>query len=123
MKEDRWNVAVARPLTPAAQERKKRESKQQPLLKGLPVGEKLLYLSSVVVCVTLITTVISQYARATELSVHIQKTEQQIEKAQKVNLQLETEKKNLESAERIRQFAESKGLELKTPKILPSIQP
>lgn len=120
MRENRSNVAVARPLTDSTAAVKK---KKKPLLKGLPIGEKLLYLFSILVCVTLALTVISGYAKITELNVAIQKTENEIKQAQKVNLKLETEKKKLGSVERIREFAESKGLELNAPKVLPSIQP
>ena len=53
----------------------------------------------------------------------IQNTELEIEKVEKENLQLETEANKLRSVERIRKFAEQKGLELTAPKYLPSTSP
>lgn len=122
MREDRGNLAVASPLTDkktGARVKKRKKS----LLKTLPVGEKLLYLFSVFVCVALVLTVISRYAKVTELNVAIRKTEIEIQDTKKVNFRLETQKRKLGSVERIRRFAESKGLELNAQKILPSIQP
>jgi cell division protein FtsL len=121
MSKERWNVAVARPIDTSVATRTGKRKK--PRLVGMPVGEKLLYLFSVVVCVALLLTVVSRFAKVTELNVAIHATELAIEKAQKENLQLETEKRKLESPERIRKFAESKGLQFLAPKYLPSIHP
>ncbi|WP_044642468.1 cell division protein FtsL [Risungbinella massiliensis] len=110
MREQRGNVAVA--MKPMEQDNSQVSPKRRirPLLKGLTAREKLLYLSSVVVCVGLAIGVISQYAKVTELSVSIQNTENEIQQIKEVNLQLETEKKRLGSVERIRQFAKENGL-------------
>lgn len=121
MRENRWNEAVARPLDFGSEVQKKRQ-KLSPL-KTLPVSEKLIYLFSVVLCVCLALIVLSRYAKVTELSVAIQKTQIQIEEREKQQLQLKMEKNKLQSVERIRKFAESQGLELSSPKLLPSVRP
>ncbi|MBA4494254.1 cell division protein FtsL [Paenactinomyces guangxiensis] len=122
MREARGNVAVARSLSaPASAVRPKREKK--PLLKGFTVGEKLLYLFSIFICVALAIAVISRYVAITELNVAVHKTEKKIEETKKVNENLRTKKEELGSTERISKFAESKGLKLKPPKVLPSVQP
>lgn len=121
MRENRWNEAVARPLDFGSEEQQKHK-KGSPL-KSLPVAEKLLYLFSIVLCVSLALLVLSRYAKVTELSVAIRKTEIQIEESEKQQLQLRMEKNKLQSVERIRKFAESQGLELSSPKILPSVRP
>ncbi|MGA8943202.1 MAG: cell division protein FtsL [Thermoactinomyces sp.] len=120
MREDRFNAAVARPLDkPYTRKKKKRLAP----LKALPTGEKLLYLFTVIVCVAMAVIVLSRFAKVTELNVAIQNTEQEIKKAEKEIQQLETESSQLRSVERIRKFAEQKGLELTAPKYLPSIRP
>lgn len=109
MRQERGNVAVARPLTPTTTTAK---PKKQSRFKGLTTSEKLMYLGSVIVCVALAVLVISRFAMTTEINLAIQETEREIQEAKEVNLQLETEKKKLESVERIRQYAEKKGLQL-----------
>lgn len=117
MREQRGNVAFA---TPIERDELKQSPKKRvkPLLIGLPVGEKILYLCSIVVCAGLAIAVVSQHAKVTELSVSIQRTQNEIKKVEEVNLQLETEKKHLGSVERIRQFAKEQGLTF-IPNILP----
>jgi cell division protein FtsL len=121
MREDRFHAATARPLERPYTETNKKRAKSPS--KALPVGEKMLYLFSVIVCVALAVSVLSRYAKATELNVAIRNTELEISKTQKENLQLESEIRKLRSVERIQQFAESKGLQLTAPKYLPSIRP
>lgn len=118
---ENWNTAVARPLNPSSTvETKKRK---RVLFRGVSVGEKLVYLFSVIICVALTVAVISQYAKVTELNIAMSQVEKEIDQTKKVNLQLETEKKKMESVERIRKFAESKGLELTTPQVISSNGP
>lgn len=120
MREDRFNTAVARPLDkPYTKKRKKRLAP----LKALPTGEKLLYLFTVIVCVALAVIVLSRFAKVSELNVAIQNTELEIQKVEKNIQKLEIESNKLKSVERIRKFAEQKGLELTAPKYLPSILP
>ena len=121
MREDRFNGAAAKQLDkPYIGERK--EKRLTPL-KAFPTGERLLYLFSIILCVALAVLVLSRYAKVSELNVAIQNTELEIQKVEKENLQLETEANKLRSVERIRKFAEQKGLELTAPKYLPSISP
>ncbi|PRZ16987.1 cell division protein FtsL [Laceyella sediminis] len=121
MRRDQYNVAVARPFEKPYT--KVRDKKQKAPRTTVTMGEKLLYLSSVIVCVALALVVLSKYAKVNELNVALQETNAAIEEAHKVNFKLETEKKKLADVERIRKFAESNGLELTTPKYLPSIRP
>lgn len=81
MRENRWNEAVARPLDTGTEVRKSRQ--KLPRLKTLPVAEKILYLFSIILCVTMALTVLSRYAKVTELNVAIRKTELQIEEREK----------------------------------------
>lgn len=121
MREYSWNMAVARQLPPPKIEQDGFRGKQtQPLSKTVPVGEKLLYLFSVIICVSLALIVISKYAIITELNLTIRNMEIRAQEVNKINLQLETQKEQLSSVEAIRNFAEKKGLELSLPKILPS---
>jgi cell division protein FtsL len=122
MRENRWNTATARTIIDSGAKPRARERKA-PLLKGLPVGEKLLYLASVVVGVALLSSVLAQYARVTELGVAIRQTEKAIEKTRRTQLQLESERMKLTSPEKIREFAESHGLELTDPKFIPKLRP
>jgi cell division protein FtsL len=121
MREDRFNVAVARPLDKPYIETRKKQGKAPN--KALSVGEKLLYLFSVILCVVMAVSVLSRYAKMTELNVGVRNTELEISQIQKENLQLQSEVRKLKSVERIQQFAESKGLELTAPKYLPSVRP
>ena len=107
MMENRGSAARAVAFEEAAVKKKKRRLLQA---KGLPASEKLLYLFSVVVCVALAALVISQYAEVTELNVEIQKVEEEAKKIMEINRQLEAEKNMLSSGERIRQFAETRGM-------------
>jgi cell division protein FtsL len=122
MKEDYGNVAVVRPLVDdTALFRSKKQKK--PIRKGLPFAEKLLYLFSVIFCVLLAFAVLSQLVTISGLNVEITQIGSKMQQAERMNLKLETDKRKLESIERIRQYAKSKGMELKSQKILPSIQP
>jgi cell division protein FtsL len=122
MKEDYGNVAVVRPLVDdTALFRSKKQKK--PIRKGLPFAEKLLYLFSVIFCVLLAFAVLSQLVTISGLNVEITQIGSKMQQAERMNLKLETDKRRLESIERIRQYAKSKGMELKSQKILPSIQP
>lgn len=119
MRENQGNVALAVPV-----KRKQAPVKAAKSLKTyLTVGEKLLYLFSVVICVLLASIVLSKYAKVAELNVSIHQVTTQIDQTKKVNLQLETEKKKLGSVERVRKFAEDQGLQLKGSKMLPAIRP
>lgn len=120
MRENQGNVALAVPV-----KRKQAPVKAAKSLKKayLTVGEKLLYLFSVVICVLLASIVLSKYAKVAELNVSIHQVTTQIDQTKKVNLQLETEKKKLGSVERVRKFAEDRGLQLKGSKMLPAIRP
>ncbi|WP_124727715.1 hypothetical protein [Staphylospora marina] len=120
MRENRWNTATAMKIT---RPEPKRNVKRKPLFKGLPVGEKLLYLSSVIIGVAMLSSVLSQHARVTELAVEIRQLDKQIEETERAKLKLETEKMQLTSPEQIRQFAESRGLELTDPKFIPKVKP
>jgi cell division protein FtsL len=122
MKEDYGNVAVVRPLIDdTAVFRSKKQKK--PLRKGLPFAEKLLYLFSVIFCVFLAFAVLSQLVTISGLNVKMTQVGNKMQQVERMNLKLETDKRKLESIERIRQYAHSKGMELKSQKILPSIQP
>ncbi|MFC7442321.1 cell division protein FtsL [Laceyella putida] len=121
MRRDQYNVAVARPLEKPYT--RVRDKKQREPRTAVTVGEKLLYLFSVVVCVALALVVLSKYAKVNELNVALEEAKTAVEEAHKVNFKLEAEKKKLEDVERIRKFAESNGLELTAPKYLPSIRP
>lgn len=118
MRQERGNVAVARPFTPTSTQVK---TKKQPLIKGLTVQEKLLYIGSVIMCVSLTVLVVSRFAETTELNLAIQQTEKEIQQVKEVNLQLETEKNKLQSEVRIRQFAEQQGLQLIDTKKIPAV--
>ena len=107
MMENRGGAARAIAYEEVAVKKKKRRLLKA---KGLPASEKILYLSSVVICVALAALVISQYAKVTELNVEIQKVEQEMKRLQEINRQLEAEKNTLSSGERIRRFAEMRGM-------------
>lgn len=77
---------------------------------GLTTGEKLLYLLSVVVCVALASFILSKYAELTVLNFSIQQMDRQIQELQETNQQLEIQKKQLSSDERIREYAVQKGM-------------
>lgn len=111
MRENQGSAAVALDYQVAAEEKKKKNLIRQ----GISASEKLLYLLSVVVCVALASLVLSLYARVTETNVQIQKQKREVERLQEVNRQLETEQRELSRGERIRKFAEERGM---VPKVL-----
>ncbi|TCP70434.1 cell division protein FtsL [Baia soyae] len=111
MRQERGNVAVARPLTPTSTSTQVK-AKKQPLIKGLTVPEKLLYIGSVIICVALTVLVVSRYAETAELNLAIQKADKEIQQVKEANLQLEAEKNKLQSDARIRQYAEQNGLQI-----------
>ncbi|MDN4594962.1 cell division protein FtsL [Polycladomyces subterraneus] len=119
MKEYRGNVAMA-----VVEERRRgtRQSKQPRTERahGLTTGEKLLYLLSVVVCVALASVILSKYAELTALNLSSQQMDRQIRELQETNQQLEIQQKQLSSDERIREYAEQKGMKrVKSYKMLP----
>ncbi|OYD06613.1 cell division protein FtsL [Paludifilum halophilum] len=107
MRENRGNVSVAYQLEQPDRAAKR---EKQPLRRGLPAGEKLLYLLSVCLCVAIASLVLSRYAVMTELNMRVSDWEQKTVQLQEANRQLETERKELASAERIRRFAEENGM-------------
>lgn len=117
MRKERGNVAVAiqYPKTTTGT-RKKRKVRQR--IKRLPASEKILYLCSIIICVALAVVVVSRYAVVAELNVAIEKQSEAIQQTKEVNLQLESDIKELSSIERIREFAKEHGL-----KLIPSIRP
>lgn len=123
MRENQGNVALVFPVEKPKDWGKPTKRSRKSLSKGLPMGEKLLYLFSVILCVALAAVILTRYAKVTELNMAIRETEIKIEKSKEVNLQLETEKSKLENVERIRKFAEEQGFERKAAKKLPSIRP
>lgn len=123
MREEQGNVALVFPMGKSKEWGQPSKRPRRFLSKGLPLGEKLLYLASVMLCVFLASIILTRYAKVTELNVLIRDTEMKIEKTKEVNLQLESEKEKLGSVERIRKFAEDHGLELKSTKMIPSIGP
>jgi cell division protein FtsL len=122
MKEDYGNVAVVRPLVDDTVVFRSRKQKK-PVRKGLPFGEKLLYLFSVIFCVLLAFAVLSQLVTISALNVEITQIGHKMQQTERMNLKLEMDKRKLESIERMRQYAKSKGMELKPQKILPAVEP
>ncbi|SHE62286.1 cell division protein FtsL [Seinonella peptonophila] len=121
MRENQGNAALAYSVEKQNQKKLKAGSKKAPRI-ALPVGEKLLYLFSIVVCVLLASVVLAKYAEVTALNVSIQEISTEVEKTKEVNLQLESEKKRLGSMERVRKFAEEQGLQMKATQSIPSVQ-
>ncbi len=117
MRKEHGNAAVSYQV-PASTPKTHTQQRPRKIIKGLPAGEKLLYLASVVICIVFAILVMTRYAQLTELDVSIQQTEKQISKAKEVNLQLESEKMKANSLEKIRQFAVQNGLQ-----VIPSFQP
>jgi cell division protein FtsL len=111
------NTAVAYQI-PESTPKTHTQQRKKKIFKGLPAGEKMLYLASVVVCFVFAVFIMTRYAHLTQLDVSIQQTEKQINRAKEVNLQLESEKMKLSSLEQIRQFAEQNDLQF-----IPTIQP
>lgn len=123
MRDNQGTVAFAFPVEKPKHKRKIQTRSKKRLHLELPVGEKLLYLFSVIVCVLLATVVVTNYAKVTELNVSIQQVNTEIQKTKEVNIQLDSKKKDLGSVERVRKFADDHGLKMKSSKTLPSLQP
>ncbi|PTM59229.1 hypothetical protein [Desmospora activa] len=111
MREYRGNTSVAYHLEQPHIPQIERKPQQQ----GFPAGEKLLYLSSVIVCVVIASFVLSSHVMLTEINLDVQKLEREAAELAESNRQLSNEKMDLESGERIRQFAEERGM-MFTPK-------
>ncbi|PTX51245.1 cell division protein FtsL [Melghirimyces profundicolus] len=107
MREYRGNTSVAYQLEPQPKVAARKEKQPQ---TGLPAGEKLLYLASVVICVALASGVLSLYAKSAEINMETQKVAQQAEELKEANRGLTERKNELKSGERIRQFALDKGM-------------
>lgn len=108
MREYRGNTSVAyrleQPHVP--------QTERQPQQQGFPAAEKLLYLSSVIVCVAIVSLILAGHATLAETNMEIQKLEREAAALAETNRQLTNEKSDLESGERIRQFAEERGMTL-----------
>jgi cell division protein FtsL len=115
---ERTNAAVAKPLAPTVDTGSKKKKQLVPSQR-LTVGEKIVYLCSIIICVMLALTVLSRYAKVIELKVSINKMDQEIKIAKKENNSLEAQRKQLESIDHIRKFADAKGLELINMRTLP----
>ncbi|MDA8354409.1 MAG: cell division protein FtsL [Firmicutes bacterium] len=109
MREYRGNTAVA--YQPEPQQKVTAQRERKPAY-GLPPGEKLLYLVSVIICAALATAVLSLYAKAAEINMKVQQVEQKTAELQETNQALKQQKKQLKSGDRIRQFAENQGMVL-----------
>jgi cell division protein FtsL len=106
MREFRGNTSVAHQL----EQPRVPQIEKQPQKHGLTSGEKLVYLMSVVVCVVIASLVLSRHAMLTEINMEVQKLEREAAELTESNRQLSTEVDSLGSGERIRQFAEEKGM-------------
>jgi cell division protein FtsL len=109
MRESRGNTAFAVPFEKTVV---KPEKQERPKRVGLPAGEKLLYLGSVVLCVTLSAFVLSQHATSAQLNMQTQQLEQQAAELKESNQQLQAELAQLKSSKRIREFARDNGMKL-----------
>lgn len=123
MRENQGNVALVFPVRKTRDWERPVKRPRRIRSKGLPLSEKILYLVSVILCVFLASIILTRYAKGIELNAMIRETQIKIEKTKEVNLQLESEKEQLGSVERIRKFAEENGLQQKSTKMIPSIRP
>jgi len=78
--------------------------------KSIPVGEKLLYLMTVLVCVIVASIIISRYADIYNINLHIKQINSEMQSMQLDVQQLEREVQTLNDPERIRKYAESQGM-------------
>ncbi|MFC6331369.1 cell division protein FtsL [Paenibacillus septentrionalis] len=78
--------------------------------KSIPVGEKLLYLMTVLVCVIVASIIISRYADIYNINLHIKQVNSEMQSMQLDVQQLEREVQTLNDPERIRKYAESQGM-------------
>ncbi|MFD0960312.1 cell division protein FtsL [Paenibacillus chungangensis] len=88
-----------------------RESKRKVIKrKSLPVGEKLLYLFTVIVCVAIASVIIFRYAQIYDMNLQIKRvsTEAQTLNTELADLQRQVEM--LSDPERIRKMAEQQGM-------------
>ncbi|MDR6224808.1 cell division protein FtsL [Desmospora profundinema] len=116
MRDFRGNTSVAHQLEQPQVPRTEKQLQKQ----GLPTVEKWLYLTSVIVCVVIASLVLSRHAMLTEINMEVQQLEREAAELTESNRQLTTEKVDLGSGERIRQFAEERGMTLIREKRSPS---
>lgn len=77
--------------------------------RQLPLGEKLLYLFTVAVCVVVACFILFRYAQIYELNRNIQHQKQQVEQLTGQMKELQREVERLRDPERIRKAAASQG--------------
>lgn len=107
MREYRGNVSVAYQLE---QPDRVAQRKKMPQKRGLSAGEKMLYLVSILIVVAVSTLILSRYAAMAELNLQASDIQRNIAQLQEENQQLESETKELMRPERIRRFAEDRGM-------------
>ncbi|MEF2245578.1 MULTISPECIES: cell division protein FtsL [unclassified Paenibacillus] len=81
--------------------------------KSLPVGEKLLYLFTIVLCVTVAAVIIFRYTQIYDMNMNMKKLNTQY---QTLNVEMEELKRQVEmlsDPERIRKMAEMQGMATK----------
>lgn len=78
--------------------------------KSIPVGEKLLYLMTVLVGVVIASVIIFRYADIYDVNLHVKQVKSEMETMQLEMQQLERQVQTLSNPERIRQFAEAQGM-------------
>lgn len=78
--------------------------------KTIPVGEKLLYLLTVIGVVFIASIIISKHAEIYNISLHIKQVNTDIQSMQIEVEQLQREVQILSNPERIREFAEANGM-------------
>lgn len=78
--------------------------------KSIPVGEKLLYLMTVLAVVVIASVIIFRYADIYDVNLHIKQVNNEMQSMQLEIQQLERQFQTLSNPERIREFAEAHGM-------------
>lgn len=78
--------------------------------KSIPVGEKLLYLMTVLVGVVIASVIIFRYADIYDINLHIKQVNSEMQGMEIQMQQLERQVQALSNPERIREFAEAQGM-------------
>lgn len=107
MREFRGNTSVAYQME--SQPKVTTQEKRLPQT-GLPPGEKILYLVSVIICVALASWVLSRSAAVAETNLKLQEVERRAAEVEEANKADRERIHGLKSGERIRRYAEENGM-------------
>lgn len=108
---------------PTKTKRAQTKHKHNPKQPTIPTGEKLLYLSAIVLCMLVAGAVLYQSAQIYSVNTRIQDVQREIEQIEKENLNLELESERLMEPQRLIEWGKALGFEISNEEDVTPVAP